>query len=313
MSFNETKYMESVIVLSEELNFTRAAQRLHISQPMLTKNIAELEAHFGFLLFERNKKTVRATDAARAYVEQARLALLYGERAMQAARAVMQNAEAVLNVGRSPYTDPFLTTTLLSLQLPLYPQLRIELTSQYSCDLVHELLVGGLDLAIVNEPPESPHLTTVTVAESPFYIAMSKQDQLAGWPSVTLDALADRCWILFERRLHPPLYDAVMRLAETKKIAPSRIQHITAPEEAYQPLVNGSAVAFLLKPGALRMARNGITVRPLAEEALLLKTCIAAHADNKSKVVSEVVRAFVRKLSNVSVSASKQLSLPLPA
>ncbi len=67
--------------------------------------------------------------------------------------------------------------------------------------------------------------------------------------SVTLDALADRCWILIERRLQPPLYDAVIRLAETKKIAPSRIQHITTPKEAYQPLINRSAVAFLLKPG----------------------------------------------------------------
>ncbi len=45
----------------------------------------------------------------------------------------------------------------------------------------------------------------------------------------------------------------------------------------------------------------------------MLKTCVAAHAENKSKVVSEVVRAFVRKLSSVSASASKQLSLPFPA
>jgi DNA-binding transcriptional LysR family regulator len=222
----------------------------------------------------------------------------------------MSNAEATLNVGRSPYTDPFLTSTLLSIQLPLYPQLRIELTSQYSYDLVHELLAGALDLAIVNQPPESPKLTTTMVAESPFYIAMSKQDQLAGWPSVKLDAMADRSWILFERRLHPPLYDEVMRVAEAKRVAPARIQHITTPEESFHSVADGSAIAFLLKPGALLMARNGITIRPLAEETLSLKTCLAARADNKSKVVSELVRAFVRKLSNMA--ESNQLSLPLP-
>jgi DNA-binding transcriptional LysR family regulator len=115
----------------------------------------------------------------------------------------IQNAEVVLNIGRSPYTDPFLTSTLLSIRLPLFPQLRIELSSQYLCDLVHELLAGGLDLAFATEPPDSPLLTTVKGAESPFYIAMSKQDELAGQATITLDAMADRCWVLFERRLHP--------------------------------------------------------------------------------------------------------------
>jgi DNA-binding transcriptional LysR family regulator len=172
MARNETKYMESAIALSEELSFTRAARRVHISQPLLTRNIADLEATLGFPLFERDRRTVTVNDAGRAYVEQARLALLYGERAFQAARAVMQDAEVMLNIGKSPYTDPFLTSILLSIQLPLYPQLRIELSSQFSCDLVHELLAGSLDLAIATEPPESPLLTTVKVAESPFYIAM---------------------------------------------------------------------------------------------------------------------------------------------
>jgi hypothetical protein len=57
------------------------------------------------------------------------------------------------------------------------------------------------------------------------------------------------------------------------------------------------AVAFVVKSGAIRIARNGITVRPLAEDALMLKTYLASRADNSSKVVSELVRAFMRKLS----------------
>lgn len=55
-----------------------------------------------------------------------------------------------------------------------------------------------------------------------------------------------------------------------------------------------------MKAGALIMARNGITVRPLVEKALLLKTYLASRADNESKVASELVRAFMRKLSDLS-------------
>jgi DNA-binding transcriptional LysR family regulator len=107
MARNETKYMESVIALSEELNFTLAAQKMHVSQPVISRNIAELEAKLGGRLFDRDRKKVQMNKAGRAYVEQARIALLYGDRAFKAARAAMQDAEVVLHVGRSPYADPF--------------------------------------------------------------------------------------------------------------------------------------------------------------------------------------------------------------
>ena len=92
MARNETKYMESVIVLSEELNFTLAAQKMHVSQPVISRNIAELEAKLGGRLFDRDRKKVQLNKAGRAYVEQARIALLYGDRAFSAARAAMQDA-----------------------------------------------------------------------------------------------------------------------------------------------------------------------------------------------------------------------------
>jgi DNA-binding transcriptional LysR family regulator len=307
MARNNTKHMESVITLSEELSFTHAAIKLGMTQPMVTRYVAEVEANLGVQLFERNHRAVKLNDAGRAYVEQARLSLLYGERAFQAAREAGQNAGTALHVGKSPYTDPALTSTLLSIQLPSHPHLRIELTSQYSCDLAHELLAGAIDLAIAMEPPASRLLTTVKIAESPFYIAMSKQDGLAGRPFLTLDTMAGRSWVIFERRLHPPLYDSVMKLAEERKIAPAKIYHITAPEEAFPYVADGSSLAFLVKAGALMMARNGITVRPLAEEALSLKTYLASRADNQSKVASELVRAFMRKVSDLGID--KQLSV----
>ncbi|WP_213803254.1 LysR substrate-binding domain-containing protein [Granulicella sp. dw_53] len=308
---NETKLMESAIALAEELHYQRAARKVRISQPMLTKNIQDLETIVGGPLFVRNRKSVLLNDAGRAYIQQARLSLLYSERAVQAARAVMQDVDVPFHIGRSPYTDPFLTSTLMSIHLPLYPKLRIELASQYSVDLVHDLMDGTLDLAIANEPPESALLTQIQIADTPFYIAMARRDALAEKPEVTFADMNGRKWILFERRLHPPLYDLILEAAERRNVRPGRIQHITAPEEAFPFVADSSAVAFLVKAGALLMARNGVTIRPLAEHNVRLRTFLVSRADNESKIASEIVRSFVRKTSEISTY--KQLPLPISA
>jgi len=65
MARDQLKLMEAAIILAEELNFSRAARRLHISQPALTKQIAELEGRLGVRLFDRDKQTVSLTDAGR--------------------------------------------------------------------------------------------------------------------------------------------------------------------------------------------------------------------------------------------------------
>lgn len=311
MVWNDTKLMESAIALAEELHFQRAARRLRISQPMLTKNIQDLEALVGGELFHRDRKHVALNDAGRAYIQLARLSLLYGERAVQAARAVMQDMDAPFYVGRSPYTDPFLVSTLLSIQLPLFPRLKLELVSQYSINLVEDLLAGSLDLAIATEPPESSLLTQVQIAESSFYIAMAKKEALAAYPSVTLDQMNGRRWILFERKLHPPVYDSILRVASQRGISPQSVQHVTAPEEAFPFVADGAAIAFVVKAGALLIARNGVTVRPLAEPALRLGTFLVSRVDDDSKIASELVRAYMRKISEVS--RHRQLELPISA
>ncbi len=305
---NDTKLMESVIALAEELHFGRAARRLRISQPMLTKNIQDVEALIGGPLFLRDRKHVVLSDAGRAYVQQARISLLYGERAVQSARAATQGMDETFHVGRTPYADPFLVSTLLSIQLPLYPRLKIDLVSKFSMDLVDDLLTGVLDLAIANEPPESPLLTCVQVADQPFYIAMSKRDELARHPAVPLDRMSGRRWILFERQLHPPLYDAIIHASTERGVRPLNIQHVTAPEEAFPFVADGSAIAFVVKTGALLLARNGVTVRPLNESSLHMKTCLVCRADDDSKIASEFVRAYMRKMPD----KKKHQQLPLP-
>jgi DNA-binding transcriptional LysR family regulator len=316
MARDQLKLMESAIVLAEELHFSRAARRLHISQPALTKQIAELEQRVGAQLFSREKQVVSLTDAGRAFIESARLCVFHGKRAIQAVQTAARETESVLSIGRSPYIDPFLVSTLLTVRLPLFPDLRLELPSRFSPDLVHEVLAGTLDLAIVTDPPESAALSRVQIAESQFFITMSVEDDLAHRRQLTLDDLSEREWVLFERHVHPALYELILDLAKERNVRPTKIHHFVAAEEALPFITQSSAIAFLRKSEALRLTKSapsrsprGIAIRPLQEEALLLKTFVASRADNGSKLASELLRAFVRKLAQFT--EVKQLILPM--
>jgi DNA-binding transcriptional LysR family regulator len=309
MARNELKYMEAAIAVAEELSFSRAAKRLHLSQPAITKQIAELEESLGVILFLRDHHVVSVTDAGRAYVEKARIAVLHAERAVQAARAAGQEAEMILNVGRSPYADPFFTSTLLATRLPLYPRLKLNLSSGFSCDLAREVLTGELDAALVLEPPDSNQLTGLKIDESPFYVVMSGDDELANYPCVKLDQLGGRRWLLFQRQNHPPLYDLIRNLAQERRIISSGLQHFMVPEEAIPLLSVPGGVVIVGKSAALRIARNGLTMRPLDETRLIMNTLLISRADNSSQVVSELVRGFMRRMNHLKVD--DQMSLPI--
>src|SRR6202166_3723999 len=102
----EIRHLLAVIALAEELNFRRAADRLHITQPALSKQITDLETEHRFRLFTRNKRRiVELTDAGRVFVQEARSALSHTERAVHLAHAAHGGSDSVLTIGHSPYAD----------------------------------------------------------------------------------------------------------------------------------------------------------------------------------------------------------------
>ena len=78
----EIRLLQAAIAVAEELSFSRAAARIHITQPALSKQIHDLESHLGVPLFNRDNQRVELTDACRAFIEQARLSVLHLERAI---------------------------------------------------------------------------------------------------------------------------------------------------------------------------------------------------------------------------------------
>jgi len=309
MALPEIRLLQAANTLAEELNFSRAAGRLRLTQPALSKQIYELEGQLDLRLFERNHQAVDLTNAGRAFVEEAREAILHVERAVTVAKATLNGADETLNIGKSPYGDPYLVSTLLSIRLPLFPGLSVKLWSNYSNVLTHDVITGTLDLALVTGVPETPKLSFLHVADDPFYIAMAQDDDLAENREIRMDAMHNRNWILLGKHANPHLYEMIHRVASDQGIRISDTHHVMSPEEASELIRERKGLAFLPRYAAWRIARDGITMRPLAEDRLRLVTSLAVRADSKSRSVTEYVKALGRKLASAQHSVQGRLPL----
>jgi hypothetical protein len=143
MTQNDTRFMDSAMALAETLHFTKAAKRLRISQPQLTKNIQGLEDILGYRLFDRDRKTVVLNDAGRAYIEKARLSIMYAERAFQSALSLNSPASSLSSLSTRCSTAPSTWQSQPSLQnRPCSQPLRFGIALLHSH--VKERQAGGL-------------------------------------------------------------------------------------------------------------------------------------------------------------------------
>lgn len=146
MSSPDVRLQLAAVVLAEELNFTRAAERLKITQPALSKQIIELERRVGFAIFKRDQRRIEITEAGQVFIRGCRDSLAIMEKALRIARTTKDDIRPVITVGHSPYIDPALRGTLLSTSLPLYPGLRLRLESMFATELIHSVSTAELDL-----------------------------------------------------------------------------------------------------------------------------------------------------------------------
>ena len=310
MVLPEIRQLQAAIVLAETLNFSRAAERLRIEQSTLSKRIMELECLVELRLFDRDHRGVELTEPGRHFVQEARDALLHAERAVLSATAASRGADEVLNFGKCTYyADPFLVSALLSIQLPLYPGLKIKQWSHYSHELAHQVALGKLDVALVTAIPDTPKLNLLIVAESPIYIALPKDNPLRSKKELRLEDLSGHDWILPAPHVNPHVHEMIEGIKSERGISVPEVHHVMTAEEASELILAHQGAAFLTRGGAWRIARDGVMMRPLAEERLQLVTKLATRADNKSRLVGEFVRAAGRKLR--STRPAQQARLPL--
>src|SRR5437870_1381255 len=142
----ELRHLRYFIAVAEEENVSRAALKLHVSQPGISRQIRDLEDEIGFQLFERTAKSLKLTDAGKIFLREARAVLQRADDAVKNAQAVA-GGSGELHIGYAPsLTARFLPQTLRAFQI-VAPKVRVKLHDCSTVEMLAGLREGKLQLA----------------------------------------------------------------------------------------------------------------------------------------------------------------------
>ena len=202
----ELRHLRYFVAVAEMENVSRAAVKLHVSQPALSKQIRDLEDEIGFCLLERTAKSVRLTEAGRAFLEEARAILKHAGDAVLKGRAVAGKFETELRVGDWPLGTGRIMPALLHAYQQAIPNVHVRLHDWSVYQDIAGVRDGRLQLAIVVAPPKANALNDFLFQElrtARLCLAVSSSHRFARRKSVSLTDAARERFVGLIRECHP--------------------------------------------------------------------------------------------------------------
>jgi DNA-binding transcriptional LysR family regulator len=278
------------LAVSEELNFRRAAQRLHISQPPLSRQIRQLEGQLGVELFQRNRSGVALTAAGAAFLPEVRRTLVQAEKAVAVAKAAQAADGGQFVVGYTTVFDRSAIPDVCDRLRQRFPDLQIVSRGKHSISLVRDIKNGTMDAALIGLYTEPQGLKVETIFDEAFVAALPATHRLAKKRLIGFDDLRGEPMFWFERRLNPGFYDYCQRFFERIGFKPNAIPE--PPDHHIMLGLIAEEQGIALIPASLRRVKyQGVVFREMKEERAKLRIGIAvAYSDSNQ---SPVLHAFL--------------------
>src|SRR5438552_5558785 len=166
----ELRSLQYFVQIADEGSISRAAGKLGVAQPALTRRIKQLESELGAQLLTRLPRGVRLTGAGRDFLEHARKVMLEVSRARDRVRGNAGALRGRVMVGTSPTLAPLLLPGCVARARQQCPAVSLRLVEGFSPQLMDALLTGRLDLAVMTNPPRSPALALTPLISEPLVV-----------------------------------------------------------------------------------------------------------------------------------------------
>lgn len=288
----ELRQLRYFIAVAEEGSFSRAARRLHVSQPPLSTQIKGLEDELGAQLLERSNRGVSLTPAGSVFFEEVRIVLARLEHAKKATLRANRSDVGMLSIGFVSIADYGILPPTLKNFRSNYPLVEVQLHELTTDAQIRELRAARLDLGIGLGPVDEPDLEFERLSREELVLAAPSGHPAAkGEGAIDLRVLSKESFIVPPREIAPGLYDLIISHCRSFGFAPRITQHARQMQTVISLVSCG--MGFALVPASLRnLKRTGVRYRQLRGKAAFIDLGILRLRNSDTPLRERFVEAL---------------------
>ena len=300
----KTRYLQYFIAVAEELNFSRAAERVHVAQPALSRQIQQLEDVLGVRLLERTQRRVSLTTAGTLYLERARDILGEIERASVDVRRIHAGEIGRLRIGFIHSSTYSVTPLILERFRSSYPEVELVLHEFSIPAQVQALQDRIIDIGILRPPVDETQFGCLVFRNEKFVIAVPITHPLALRDSAAVSELKNSDWVFFNEKHSPLFHSRVVAMCERAGIQPNITQYATQIHTVTGLVRAGFGVSIV--PEVVRNQPNqGVHFLEIEDNPPPVQVALAWRRDDKTPTV-KTFRDLVAGLTDRSLRNRSQ-------
>jgi DNA-binding transcriptional LysR family regulator len=301
----ELRQLQYFLAVAEELNFGRAAARLGIAQPPLSRQIRQLEQELGVELFSRTKRRVDLTEAGRVFLEEARQILSRVEQGVRVAQRASHGEIGRLVVGFEGSSTYDVIPVALKVYRERFPEVDLVVYAMTTEEQIQALLENRIDIGFVVSPLNDKRLTIEIILREALILAIPESHPLVAREEVRVRELSSESFIMFQRHRGCGLYDQVIALCQRAGFSPRVIQEADEMQVMLGFVAAGLGIT-LLSASVQQFQRPGVIYRTLQPSTPKVALALAWRRDDPSAVLQafiEVVRESTRARLTASTNS----------
>lgn len=268
----EFRHLRCFAVLAEELHFTRAAERLHIEQPPLSRTIKELEEELGVLLFDRDRRGTRLTAAGAAFLQDIRRLFTVLEQARQNAKAVAAGLRGSLRIAISDgAVDRRLSAFLVHCR-EKEPEIEIRLCEVPLSEQLRGLRSGDFAAGFAYTAEIDEDIVAEPLWQDSLVIAVPARHELLAHREVPLHELGSHPLVLCDPQVCEGYCRELARVLRPLDREPNVVEHVSSLDMMLTLVGAGFGLGFTTQTRSAACQRPDVVIRPLAAESAVITT-----------------------------------------
>lgn len=287
----ELNHLRSFVAVAEELHFGRAAARLFMTQPPLSRQIQQLEEVLGFMLFERHSRSVKLTEAGRVYYDDAVRILRLTDRAADSARQVARGDAGRVTLGFTAVSGYQIVPELLAAASSALPGIRILLKEMVSTHQIKAFETRAIDLGIMRSQFGAKGVVFHHLVREPLMVAMHSMHPLAKLPSIAAQHLQDEPFVMYSPDGGRYFHDRIAGLLNAAGVPVNFVQYIDQTHTIVA-LVRRNLGIAIVPASAQELGMRDVVFRPVWTDDGYADTHLAWSEEPQSETV-ERFRTFV--------------------